>query len=221
VRVLIVGAGRVGSELAKRLSEAGHSVTVVDKDKEKVDAINEEADVEGIEGDITNPTFYHKVLDLAMYDAIIAVTDRDEVNLFIAAMAKIRGVRGIYVRVRTTETLQILESLGIHDVVVEPMVVANLLYSMIEGKQAPVILAQSLTGDYQIVSAVVRKYSNARGRRLYEVLKAADLIDKVKVIGIYDGTAILDPEEVEVLEEGYIVIMLARSDAIEKISEVF
>ncbi|MCE4611888.1 MAG: TrkA family potassium uptake protein [Desulfurococcales archaeon] len=221
MRVLIVGAGRVGSELAKRLSETGHSVTVVDKDGTKIDLLNEEADVEGIVGDITDPRFYHRELDLGIFDAVIAATDKDEVNIFVAAIAKIRGVRRIYVRVRASEALPILNSLGIYDAVVEPQIIANLLYSMIEGRTAPVIITSSLSGDYHLVATVVKRYSAVRGRRLEEALKAYDLEDKVKVIAVYDGYRILEPDEAGVLEDGYIVIMLVKEEAMKELNEIF
>ncbi len=221
MKVLIVGAGRVGSELAKKLSETGHSVTVVDKDPAKIERLNDEADVEGLVGDITDPGFYHRELDLSIYDAVIAATDRDEVNVFIAAIAKIQGIKNIYVRVRASETLTILNNLGVYDAVVEPQVVANLLYSMIEGKRSPVILTSSISGDYHMVSMIVRKYSTVRGRRIDEVLRAMDLEGKVKIIAVYDGYRLLDPEEVGVLEEGYIVIMLVSGDALKEINDLF
>ena len=68
---------------------------------------------------------------------------------------------------------------------------------------------------------MVKRYSAVRGRRLEEALKAYDLEDKVKVIAVYDGYRMLEPDEAGVLEDGYIVIMLVKEEAMKELSEIF
>ena len=220
MKVLIVGAGRVGRELARLLSEAGYSVTVVDKNRERAETVSDVADAEGIVSDVTDPEFYNKI-DLAAFDAVIAATDRDEVNLLVAAIAKIHGVPRIYVRVRVKETLRILQSLGVYDTVAEPEIIARLMMSMIEGRRHPVILADALTGEFVLVSSVVGRYSPVRGRRLADVIRAAGLEGRVKVIAVYDGERLMDPEEAGPMDEGYVVVMLALREVLEDVAKLF
>lgn len=53
MKVLIVGAGQVGTDIAKSLSE-NHEITVVDEDAERVDVVNYEIDALAVEGDGTS-----------------------------------------------------------------------------------------------------------------------------------------------------------------------
>ncbi|MCE4603982.1 MAG: TrkA family potassium uptake protein [Aeropyrum sp.] len=220
MRVLVVGAGRVGRELSKRLSQAGHSVTIVDKDGQKIEIVQAEADVEGLEIDVTDPRFYDEV-DILAYDALVAATDRDEVNLFLAAMARAYGVERIYVRVRLKETTRILKTLGIYDMIVEPDIIAGLLYSIITGRGRLVLLSDVFIGNYVVAASTVTKQSPVRGERLSEFLRSHDLEGKVKVLAIYDGDSLKEPDEVGTVEEGYTIIALVDRDHLEEYSKLY
>ena len=220
MKILIIGAGGVGSHLAIMLSQAGHSVTIIDKDEYKVATIGEMADVESRVGDVTDPRFYQD-FDLAEYDVIVSVTDRDEVNVFVAALARVHGVDRIYVRVRDAATLRVLNLIGVKGVIIEPRVIANLLYSMIEGSITPVTLANVLTGDFTVVALTVKGLSGVRGRRLRDALKAWDLEDKVFPIAVYDGEKFIDPDEAGPLEEGYVVIAVVHKDYVGELARYF
>ena len=86
MRILIIGAGDTGRHLAKMLSGKGNEVIVVDKDKDKCKLVAEEADVLAINKDATDLSLYEEV-DLRKLDVMVAATDKDEVNLFVALIA--------------------------------------------------------------------------------------------------------------------------------------
>ncbi len=220
MKVLIIGAGGVGSHLAKMLSQVGHSVTIIDKDEYKVTVLSEEADVESRVGDVTDPRFYQD-FDLSEYDVIVSVTDKDEVNVFVAALARVYGVERIYVRVRDVGTMRVLNLIGVTGVVVEPRIIANMLYSMIEGASTPVILASLLTGEYVVAAFTVKRLSSVRGRRLRDLIEAEDLEGKLYPIAVYDGEKFIDPDSAGPLEEGLVVVALVHKDYISEIAKYF
>ncbi len=215
----MIGAGGVGGEAAKRLSEIGHSVTVVDKDEEKILRLSNEADVEGIVRDATDPNLYDEV-DLSSYDVVVAATDRDEVNLFVAALAKFYNVNRIIVRIRKPATARLLNMLGINLVVSEHQIAANIIYSLVEGYYRIAELVSSLTGDFIVIGGLVRSTSPLRGKRLNEVIRNLTGIG-TKLLGIYFNGKFLEPEDVGTLEEGMLVIMLIHKDFVEKVSQLF
>ena len=58
MKIILVGGGKVGTALARQLSEEGHNVTVVDTNKARVEHLTESYDVLGIVGNgspLTNP----------------------------------------------------------------------------------------------------------------------------------------------------------------------
>ncbi|WP_135823895.1 Trk system potassium transporter TrkA [Halorussus ruber] len=86
MRVIIIGAGEVGSSIASSLADS-HEVVVVDVDGERVDALTYSEDVLAIEGDGTSiATLREAGIDDA--DMIIASTDEDETNLVACGTAK-------------------------------------------------------------------------------------------------------------------------------------
>ena len=50
MRIILVGGGKVGTALARQLSEEDHNVTVIDTNKARVEHLSESYDVMGIVG---------------------------------------------------------------------------------------------------------------------------------------------------------------------------
>lgn len=78
--IIICGAGRVGSGIARRLSAENNSVTVVDLSAELIQNISTELDVRGIVGHGSHPGTL-KLAGAESADMIIAATHSDEVNM--------------------------------------------------------------------------------------------------------------------------------------------
>ena len=100
VRIIVVGAGEVGTYVADRLSNQGHDVTIIEVSGERVRQIGSELDVEILRGSGTDP----EVLTEARVDKaelLVAVTKRDEVNILCALMARKAGVGKTIVRVES------------------------------------------------------------------------------------------------------------------------
>ena len=89
MKALIVGCGRVGSALAKRLQESGWEVVALDESEEALGRLGENW-----------PGEFHvgHALDIAVLeaagisdaDAFIASTDGDNTNIVVAQVAKLR-----------------------------------------------------------------------------------------------------------------------------------
>jgi trk system potassium uptake protein TrkA len=87
--IVIVGAGKVGYFLAKRLCQGKHGVSVVEKDKTTCDEIAKELDVMVIKGDGCDPRILEDA-GAARADVVAAVTGDDEDNIIICQLAKER-----------------------------------------------------------------------------------------------------------------------------------
>lgn len=79
MNIIIAGAGKVGFELAKSLSD-DHHVTVIDQNAEALERLHELLDIFSVVGNVEDPATYKKLSDLKV-DIFIAVTDSDEANL--------------------------------------------------------------------------------------------------------------------------------------------
>ena len=78
MNILIAGGGKVGYNIAKQLYKK-HNITIIDKDEEKINFINESLDVLCIIGDLRDSLTYESLEK--EYDYFIGVTDNDELNL--------------------------------------------------------------------------------------------------------------------------------------------
>ena len=54
MKIIIVGAGKIGTSVARTLSEEGHDITVVDKSADKIVKLSNELDVICVEGSATS-----------------------------------------------------------------------------------------------------------------------------------------------------------------------
>jgi trk system potassium uptake protein TrkA len=102
VRVIVVGAGEVGSYVAERLSRQGVDVFVIERDAKRANHLAESIDVEVITGSGTHPTTLAEA-GIESADLLVAVTKSDEVNLVASILAKQADVPRTVVRIEAPE----------------------------------------------------------------------------------------------------------------------
>lgn len=102
MKIIIIGAGEIGYDLASVLSKEKHDVIVVDREKTCLDKVSENLDVLCYEG---NATSAKDLVEAGVKDAdiLIAVTSIDEVNMIASMMSKRLGADMVIARVRSDE----------------------------------------------------------------------------------------------------------------------
>jgi trk system potassium uptake protein len=123
VRVIVIGIGEVGQHIARTLSAERHDVTVVDRDAERVEAMQGELDALVVPGNGASPKFLREI-GAGDADLLCAVTQSDEANVIAALAAHELGARRTVARVRDADYFGSEESfsrdvLGI-DFVIQP-----------------------------------------------------------------------------------------------------
>ncbi len=102
MRIVIAGAGEVGSHLAKMLSVENHFITVIDDSERRLDSLAATADVITIEGNITLFEVLSKA-DVARSDLFLAVSQDQNSNIISAMLAKQLGCRKVLSRIDNDE----------------------------------------------------------------------------------------------------------------------
>jgi trk system potassium uptake protein TrkA len=111
--IIIVGAGKVGYFLAKRLCQNKHGVSIVEKDKTTCEEIAKELEVLVIRGDGCDPQILEQA-GAARADVMAAVTGDDEDNLIICQLAKeLFHVKRTVGRVNNPQNEQTFSELGV------------------------------------------------------------------------------------------------------------
>lgn len=122
MRIIVVGAGKVGLTIAEHLAREEHDVVVVDRSEEVLHRIEDTLDVLCIRGSGANAaTLLEAGADKA--DIIIATTEGDETNMLCCLVAKRMGTKYAIARIRDpeyNESLSLLQKeMGI-DLAVNP-----------------------------------------------------------------------------------------------------
>ena len=114
MHVIIGGCGRVGAELADRLSDDGHDVVVVDVSERAFDRVGSTFNGETVTADITDKDALVQA-GIEHADALIAVTDLDNANLMSVEIAKeLFGVRKTVARLFNPEREESYRKIGVH-----------------------------------------------------------------------------------------------------------
>jgi len=86
VKIIICGAGKVGTSIARHLVDQGSDVTVIDSSHKLIDDLREKVDLKTVIGSASNPSVL-KNAGAEESDMIIAVTLQDEINMVACQMA--------------------------------------------------------------------------------------------------------------------------------------
>ncbi|MCS7119219.1 MAG: Trk system potassium transporter TrkA [Archaeoglobaceae archaeon] len=213
--IVIAGAGEVGYELAKSLSEK-NDVYIIDKDKEKLDRFAE-LDVITLKGNAGN----FKVLKEAKVekaDYFLAVTGNDEVNLISALTAKKLGAKKTFVRIENPEYVETpvvkFHPLGF-DVVICPSLALAQEAVRVAGI-LPAVGVIPLGGEMEILEIQVIPNSNLVGKSVSDL----KLPPEILVVSIQRNGEVLPPG-IEKIEVGDRIEMLGKDSEIKRFREVF
>ena len=111
--VLIVGAGRVGTAIARRLLEADQEITVIERDPGRCAALESEIGGVVVQGDATEFNVLAKAGAIRA-QALIATGRRDDQNLVVCQMAKhLFNVGRVMSIVNLSEHIELFDRLGI------------------------------------------------------------------------------------------------------------
>ncbi|MFH1201456.1 MAG: NAD-binding protein [Candidatus Omnitrophota bacterium] len=125
--IIIVGAGKVGYFLSKKLLEDKHTAVLIEKDRLVCEEITKELDMLVINGDGCDPHFLEEA-GINRADVVAAVTGDDEDNLIVCQLAKERfNVRRTVARVNDPKNEHTFGQLGVDVPVDATAIIAKII----------------------------------------------------------------------------------------------
>jgi trk system potassium uptake protein TrkA len=110
---VIAGCGRLGANLANKLSEEGESVTIIDRNKDSFRKLSPSYSGISLTGDATDLGVLRDA-DIERASAVISVTNYDNTNIMIAQLAKrLFGIGRVIARLYDPEREFVYRELGI------------------------------------------------------------------------------------------------------------
>ena len=159
MKVIILGAGKVGESLARNLSQDGYDISIVDLNKNKVDELQDRLDIAAIIGHAAHPSTFKKA-GADKETILLAVTNNDEVNIAACQIAKNKfSVKKTICRFKDSTYLDCLDSFGesIIDIPISPEnEVTSHLKELIDHPGAEQI-EEFADGKVKLVSVKVKK----------------------------------------------------------------
>ena len=212
MKIIIVGAGAVGSYLAERFSLEGQDVVVIEADPERAAAVSGALDAMVITGNgASAATLEQAGLDEA--DLLVAVSSSDAVNVLACNAATKLGIPRKVARVEDPELKAEVEALGV-DLVIDPGEAAarDLLVLVSHGHIAE--LVEFAGGGLVLLGAYVDAGSSVVGHTLSDLRAEVEGWDWLVVAVVRHGETMIARGSTQ-LEMGDHVLLITKSDATE------
>lgn len=204
---MIVGAGKLGFDLARVLSEENHDLIIVDKDAEALKPIADDFDVMTVVGNGASVKILEDI-QVKTADVLLAVTDNDELNIIACMLAKQMGARTTAARVRNPDYSAALPSVlaytnfGI-DLFINPeYLAAQEIYRLIEVPTATGI-DYFAEGKLSMICIKVAGEMDVAGKRIAELnlekYTVVAVIRKEQVIIPNGNTQLLQDDKIYLL----------------------
>ena len=136
MRIVIAGAGAVGTHLAKLLSAENQDVVLMDADKEKLNFLGSNLEIMTMTGSCTSLKDLMEV-DIKEADFFIGVTPDESTNITVCLLAANMGAKKTFARIDNYEYLlpknkEFFEKLGINSMVYPEMLAAKEIVSALK-----------------------------------------------------------------------------------------
>lgn len=213
MKILIVGAGRAGLEVATQLSRIGHAVTIIDTDASVARRASEQFGLVAIAGDATTA----EVLDdaaIGRMDIVVAMLRRDADNLAVSLLARAAGVDRVMVRMRDNAYRSVYATAGIDRVLSETDLITGAITTAVEHDA---IRHAMLIGDGAAIAfeLTIPAGSVAAGRTVMELAARPEFPKSGVFAALYrEGGGVEAPRGSSVIDPGTTVLLVAQRDEV-------
>ena len=214
--IMILGAGRIGSKLAKELSNEGLNVKIIEINSEKANHFVEEVknvmmlNVDGRNVDLLVEE------NLENMDAFIATTGNSETNIMSCLMAKSKNIKKTIALVDNMDYFNLSQSIGIDTLINKKLLAANDIFRFVRNGDI-VELAKLNNMDAEIVEFNVSEHSKVLNKKIVNL----DFPRKAIIGGVIrdkKGLIVLGDFEIKL---GDRVLVCSTAEALKKVESLF
>jgi len=212
MNVMIIGCGRVGSQLALLLAQEGHNVTIIDKNPEAFKRLGGTFNGVAVAGNGFDEKLLRE-LKIDKQDAFVSVTSGDNTNLMASQIAKkMFKVPRVIARVYDPRRADIYRKLGL-DIMSGTMLVAAMIRDKIIENRFTSYLVE--TGELGVIEIVIN--GALKDKRVSEI----NIPDEFLVTVIERKKRVIIPQPDARLETGDKVMGVVRTSSLKKVKERF
>ncbi len=220
MKIIVVGAGKVGYSLAQRLTQDQHDVIIIEQSAERIAILENNLDVSIVEGNGADPELLKKI-GIENVGMLIAVTDTDEVNMLACLVAKLCGVHKTIARVRSNdyekeEYKEVKAQLGV-DVFINPEMVAAKELMQILSSPAALDVEDFANGKVRIMEIKAKDNSHI----VNKAIKDVNWPESVLAVGILRQGRMIIPHGDSMIMPNDNVFFLGAMEGIDALEEWF
>lgn len=222
MKIVIAGAGDMGTHLAKMLSGNGHDITVADVDPKALGEVANLIDVVTVEGDTTQFSVLRKA-GVRKCDLFIAVRSVQNDNILSAVMAKQLGAKKSIARVDSSEYLEpnskeVFIDMGIDYIFYPEHIAAREVINLL-GHTSTTEYVDFAAGKLSLVAFRLELISPLLGRKVIDPEQNDEDIE-YRTVAIVRGSRTIIPTSEELFEEEDMVYIITRHNSTQKVVEL-
>ena len=220
MKIIILGAGQVGSSVAESLCSEANDITVVDNDAARLKLLQDRLDLRTIAGNAAHPEVLTQA-GAADADLIFAVTRSDETNLVACKLAaKLFNTPTRIARIRATDYLSHPEIFGndsfaVDDAICPEQIITDYIVKLVEFPEALQVL-EFAGGKVSLVAVRAFHGGPMVGHELQDIRRHMPNVD-TRVAAIFRQDAPIIPEGPTVIETGDEVFFIAATEHIRSV----
>ena len=222
MKIIIAGAGDMGTHLAKMLSGNGHEITVVDVDSKALAEIDSLVDVVTVEGDTTQFSVLRKS-GVRKCDLFIAVRSVENDNILSAVVAKQMGAKKAIARVDSSEYLEpnskeVFIDMGIDYIFYPEHIAAREVINLL-GHTSTTEYVEFAGGKLSLVAFRLELTSPLLGQSVITPESLDEDVDH-RTVAIVRGTQTIIPTPDDIYEADDVIYVIARHNATQRVVEL-
>ncbi len=218
--VIVAGAGIIGQEITKVLTENKHDVVVIDKDPDVCESIYAETGALTINGNATDIHILEKA-GAVKADVILCLMHQSADNIACALLARSLGIPRIMSRLRNPRYEEAYNLAGVTTIVRMADLLVNQIIMEIEQPKVKKIMTLG-GGKAEIYAARIPEGAKVAGMTIKEVAQKKNFPNECLFVGLYkeEKSEFLIPRGSHVVDEGDMVFLLSKSKFIKKATDL-
>lgn len=210
MRIVFVGTSSLTVMTARNMIQQKHDVVLVEKDKQRIEALSDQLDCGFLHGDGGAPDIL-KEADPEHTDFLFCMTGNDQTNIISGLIGRSLGFRKVVIKIEDPAYEHICTELGLEHAIIPTRTISRYLSDMVQGRD--IMELSTMIGDEaRFFSFVARAEDEGEAARL-------DLPKNARIICYYrDGRFALADRDVK-LKKGDEVVVLAHRESLQALKE--
>ncbi|MCF6147543.1 MAG: TrkA family potassium uptake protein [Candidatus Kuenenia sp.] len=154
MRAVILGASSLSAMTARILLARGHEVVIIEKNKERIDALSNELNCGFLHGDGSKPAILREA-DPLHTDFLFCLTGNDQSNILSSLVRRSLGFARVVTKIEDPEFEHICIELGLEDAIIPEQTIGRYLADMFEGQDL-MELSVLIKGEARVFSFIAR-----------------------------------------------------------------